>query len=87
MEATAVERKSDDNGRRDPPWVMPDWMEQYRSFIETGLGGNSIERCMNLTGEQTWGNVIMAAICVEGGGKVSMLHAMRKAGLLLDVPA
>lgn len=80
-------RKPDDNGRREPPWVMPEWMEQYRSFIETGLGGNSVERCMNLTGEQTWGNVIMAAICVEASGKVVMLKQLRAANLLLDVSA
>lgn len=78
----AAGRKPDDEGRREPPWVMPDWMEQYRKMIESGLGGSSVERCMNLTGEQTRANQIMAAICCIAEGKVSLLHQLRTAGEL-----
>lgn len=72
-------RKPDDNGRREPPWSMPEWMEPYRRHLDTSLGGNSVERCMNLTGEQTRSNQILAAICCMAEAQVSLLHKLRAA--------
>lgn len=79
---TAAGRKLDDDGKREPPWAMPEWMEPYRQFLDPRAGGNSIERLMNLTGKQTWGNVILAGICCQAEAQVALLHNLRDAGAL-----
>ena len=77
-----MKRKPDDDGGRDVVWSMPAWMEEYRRFLDARAGGNSIERLMNLSGDQTRGNFILAGLCIGASQEVALLTALRHAGKL-----
>jgi len=60
-------------------WVMPEWMEPYRSLFNN-TGGNSIEDLMNRSADEA--NIVINAplvlICVAVESQVTLLHALQK---------
>jgi hypothetical protein len=62
-------------------WVMPKWMEKYRSLINN-TGGNSVEELMNSDDTKASYNVILSALicCVES--QITLLHRLHNEGLL-----
>lgn len=60
---------------------MPEWMAPYRSYLESGGGGNTIEELMN--DDSTFDtNVVMSALAVGAGAKVTLLTQLQEKGLL-----
>ena len=68
----------------DDRWEMPDWAEPYRDCIRN-TGGNSVERLMNLSGEDTKGNVVLGALAVSVDSQFSLLCALKSKGYLKEV--
>lgn len=64
-----------------PEWVMPAWMEKYREHF-TNTGGNRVEWLMNLTGDDTKNNSVLAALCCCAESQVGLLHRLKEAGML-----
>lgn len=56
-------------------WVMPKWMEPYRSSINN-TGGNSIEDVMNREDVTVFNNAPMAMICVAVKSQVALLERL-----------
>ncbi len=65
------------------PWVMPDWMEQYRDLINN-TGGNSVEDLLNDRETTARSNVVRAGLIIAVHSQVGLLYALRKLGLLGD---
>jgi len=65
------------------PWVMPEWMEQYRGLINN-TGGNSVEDLLNDRDTTARSNVIRAGLIIAVHSQVGLLYALRKLGLLRD---
>ncbi len=57
-------------------WVMPEWMEEYRIYLEQFTGGNPIEELMNDHHTTITGNAPRAMICVSLKGAMSMLEKL-----------
>lgn len=66
-------------------WVMPEWMEEYRIYLEQFTGGNSIEELMNDHHTTIIGNAPRAMICVSLKGAMSMLEKLHLNGHLTDL--
>lgn len=64
------------------PWVMPNWMEEYRIDI-CNTGGNPIEELMNDKESNMHNNQVRMILifCVQS--QISLLHQLHKKGLLL----
>jgi hypothetical protein len=71
------------DGQRDPEWVMPEWMELFRPYIEARCCGSTVERLMNLTWQQTRGNQILVALCCMCEAQVALLVRLRNDGKLI----
>lgn len=63
------------------PWVMPEWMEQFRDIIQN-TGGNSIENLVNDTTSNTFNNPIRAALCIAVTSQVGLLITLHNRGEL-----
>ena len=62
-------------------WVMPKWMEKYRDkFLNTG--GNSVEDLINMTGDDTAGNIILGALCISVADQMNLLTKLHNEGAL-----
>lgn len=57
-------------------WVMPEWMEEYRIYLEQFTGGNPIEELMNDHHTTIIGNAPRSMICVSLKGAMSMLEKL-----------
>lgn len=57
-------------------WVMPEWMEEYRIYLEQFTCGNPIEELMNDHHTTIAGNAPRSMICVSLKGAVSMLQQL-----------
>lgn len=57
-------------------WVMPEWMEEYRIYLEQFTGGNPIEELMNDHHTTIAENAPRAMICVSLKGAMSMLNKL-----------
>lgn len=57
---------------------MPEWMEEYRPYLDRFGGGNDIEWLMNL-GEKAnvFNNAPLALICCQMEGMVSLLKILK----------
>ena len=66
-------------------WVMPEWMEPFRKFINN-TGSNSIEELENDDGTNSnvFNNAPRALICVACHCQVSLLETLHEKGLLKD---
>ena len=64
------------------PWVMPEWMEDYRDLIGN-TGGSSVEELMNDHKTNGFNNVIRAGLIVSVDSQVALLTALHARGLLL----
>jgi hypothetical protein len=65
---------------RKKKWIMPDWMERFRSCI-VNTGGNSVEDLMNGHDDPVV-NLPLSTLqaCVKS--QVAMLEKMRRSGML-----
>ena len=66
-------------------WVMPEWMEEYRIYLEQFTCGNPIEELMNDHHTTIIGNAPRAMICVSLKGAMSMLEKLHLNGHLTDL--
>ncbi len=64
------------------PWVMPEWMEQFRELIENGAGGNNSEDLMNDKTTTVQNNIPRTFCIVNLIAKVQMLNDLKDEGLL-----
>jgi hypothetical protein len=64
-------------------WVMPAWMEPYRSMI-VNTGGNSVEEFMNCDSKNCnlFTNGVRALLCTATTSQVALLEQLHKAGKL-----
>lgn len=62
-------------------WIMPEWMEPYRSLIGN-TGGDSVEGLMNDHSNHLGNNAIRAALCIAVDSQVTLLYRLRKEGHL-----
>ena len=64
------------------PWVMPEWMEEYRPYIDSLAGGNPIEELMNDTVASLFNNSIRVIIISQIRAMVSILCKLKNEGKL-----
>lgn len=63
-------------------WIMPEWMEDYRTYLASFTGGNPIEELMNDHHSTSDNNLVRAMICVSFKSVVSLLERLYKNGHL-----
>jgi hypothetical protein len=61
------------------PWVMPQWMEQYRELINNN-GGNSVEELMNDHSTNLHNNSIKTMLIIAVDSQVTMLECLHIRG-------
>lgn len=61
-------------------WTMPEWMEQYRPFINN-TGGNSVEDLMNSDADMRT-NMPLAVLSMIVKGEVALLRRLHDEGKL-----
>ena len=66
-------------------WVMPEWMELYRTYLDRHSGGNTIENLMNDHHTTAFSNSIRVAIICGLHSQISLLEWLKKDGLLKEV--
>lgn len=64
-------------------WLMPKWMEPYRSFV-LNTGGNPIEELMNDRVDARV-NLPRAVLCACTAAEIGMLARLHSAGLLAPI--
>ena len=57
-------------------WVMPTWMEDFRSFLDRIGGGNPVEDLMNDHDSTTFNNAVRALLCCSMKSVVHMLETI-----------
>lgn len=71
--------------KKKEPWVMPEWMEIYREFIN-GHGGNGVDDIMNrMQTEKRLAetNIYVFAMGCEIGAQVRLLHRLKNEGIIV----
>lgn len=67
-------------------WVMPEWMEKYRSFISIGdereNSTTSVEDLMNDKYTNSFNNTYRWAMIINVKSKVQLLNRLMKEGIL-----
>lgn len=72
--------------RNRPPYVLPAWMEPYRTLFQN-TGGNTIEDLMTDNDPTNNGanNVVRAALIASVEAQLTLLWRMRQRGMLVGV--
>jgi hypothetical protein len=72
------------------PWVMPEWMVPFEeNNLIAGHGGNGTTDLMNRLRTQdnlAFSNTIVFTMACEIAAQVGLLHRLKKAGLLNELP-
>jgi len=63
-------------------WIMPEWMEKYRPYLDKISGGNPIEELMNDHGTTAFNNSIRLTIICQISGAVWLLNKLQEKGEL-----
>lgn len=72
---------SKSNKKKSKAWVMPDWMEPYRPFIQN-TGGNSVEELVNDNTSTLENNAVRVMLSVAVETQVKLLTALYQKGHL-----
>ena len=64
-------------------WTMPEWMEEYRPYMDSISGGNSVENLINDGGKSTvFNNAPRALICCQMHAAVGIVNKLHNDGKL-----
>lgn len=81
-----MEEKKLSKTKQKEQWIMPDWMEKYRSLISVGdeskKSSTSIEDLMNDKKTNSFNNIYRYAMIVNVDAKVGLLKKLKEQGLL-----